>query len=356
MANQLLYGFTKLADLVNERVTTVGIDKVSTAIQETVAEHNRQMNTLLNLFCTRTTKFQMRYRTASVARLMGLDESGRSRPIRLAGHYDIAFPLQMAGLAWGNTSVAAAKMTVQEANDYTSTLITADLRWMRDHILAALFTNASWTFTDEEFGSLTVYGLANSDSTLYQIIAGADSGATDTHYLAQANAIDNSNDPFSGIYTELMEHPENGGEVIALIPTSNKAAVMGLSGFNAIADPNIQSGNASDRLIGSLGTPVPGKVFGYHDAKVWLVEWRSMPNDYIIAVPTQGERPLAMREDAEAELTGFRQVATFNEHPFYRSDWQRRAGFGAYNRVGAVVQRVGTGSYAIPTNYTSPMA
>ena len=39
----------------------------------------------------------------------------------------------------------------------------------------------------------------------------ADTLGTETHYLAQANPIDNSNNPFPTIYNELIEHPGNGG-------------------------------------------------------------------------------------------------------------------------------------------------
>jgi len=62
-----------------------------------------------------------------------------------------------------------------------------------------------------------------------------------------------------------------------------------------------------------------------------------------------------MREEPEAELQGFQQVARRDDHPFYESQWLRIAGFGGYNRVGAVVRRIGNGSYAVPTNYGCPM-
>ncbi len=34
----------------------------------------------------------------------------------------------------------------------------------------------------------------------------------------------------------------------------------------------------------------------------------------------------------------------------------RFAGFGAYNRVGAIAFRIGDPAYAIPTGYTTPVA
>ena len=86
------------------------------------------------------------------------------------------------------------------------------------------------------------------------------------------------------------------------------------------------------------------------------MEWPSLPSDYTISVTTGGEKPIAMREDVEAELRGFKKVAERNDHPWYESQWLRRAGFGAWNRVGALVYRTNNATYAIPTNYSSPMA
>ncbi|MCB0106901.1 MAG: hypothetical protein KDE53_13360 [Caldilineaceae bacterium] len=356
MANQILYGFRNLTDVFTDRVTQVGVNVMNTAIDETLAEHNRQLNALMALFADSTTEYKRRYKTAMAARLQPLDELGRARPIRTSGFYDIAFPLQGAGVAWGQTYEARIKSTVQDTNNTMNTLLTADARWMRDHLLAALFVNASWTYNDEDKGALTVKGLANGDTDTYHIQEGADSGATDTHYFAQANAIDNSNDPFPTIHSELKEHPENGGDFIAFVPTGLKESVKGLTGFYPVTDSNIRYGANVSVLDANVSANLPGEIFGYHDDGMWLCEWKSMPANYIIAVTTDGDRPLAMREDTVPELQGFNRVASRDDHPYYESQYLRKAGFGAQNRVGAVVYRIGNGSYAIPTGYASPMA
>jgi hypothetical protein len=108
-------------------------------------------------------------------------------------------------------------------------------------------------------------------------------------------------------------------------------------------------------LVGNLGVALPGELFGYHDAGIWLAEWKNLPNDYIIAVSTGGERPIAMREEPEAELQGFRAVAEREDHPFWERQYLRTAGFGGWNRVGAVVLRMGSGAYtAAPSGYVTP--
>lgn len=357
MANQVLYGFYNRRDLLDQRVTDSNIPEFNTAIDATLAEHERQLRSMISLFAEPTTMYKERYRNASQTRNQPLDENGKALPIKAAGYIDVAYPLHISGNAWGANYITRAKMKGSEVQAIVNTLMIGDARWMRDHLLAALFADDGWTFSDPAYGNLTVEGLANGDSVTYQIQSGADSSATDTHILAQANAIDDSNNPFDNIYEELMEHPENGGEVVAIIPTNLKASVEALTAYKPLKDPNIQVGQDTDVLTGTLGVAVPGQVIGYVN-KVWIVEWKAMPSSYIIAACTDGDRALAMREEPEPELQGFKRVTDGTspaDHPFYESQYLRIAGFGGRNRVGAVVYRVGNGSYAVPTNYGSPM-
>lgn len=355
MANQVLHGFLSLKDVFAERVEDVGIQIVNDAIDATLAEHNKQLMDLMSLFVDVTTAYSVRFKTPGAASLQGMDENGRARPIKTAGYYDIAFPLQMAGIAWGQTYVASKKMTVEDANNTMATIVTADKRWLRDRIFAALLTNANYTFVDPEHGSLTVKPLANGDTDTYLIQAGTDAGTTDTHFLAQAGAIADAADPFPAIYSELTEHPENSGDVVVFVPTSNKAAVEGLSGFYPMGDSNLTVGSAATVVSGTLNVTMPGKLFGYHEAGVWLAEWKGLPANYLVGTMTGGPRPVAMREEPQAVLRGFNRVAERNDYPFFESQYLRIAGFGIQNRVGALVQRVGNGAYAIPTNYTAPL-
>lgn len=356
MANQLLYGFIQHKDIANRRVTEIGVQIVNDAINQAVAEHNRQIQAIIDLFAIRTTEFKEKFSTPTVARLQPLDENGRARPIKPLGQYGIAYPLQDGGTAWGATFKAREKMTVQQANDITATLTTADVRWLRDHIMAALFVNTPWTFNDPDHDALTIEGLANGDSVKYLVHAGSDAGATDNHYLSQVDPIDDAHNPFPLIHEELTEHPENDGEVVVFIASNLKASVTGLTNFYPEQDPNIREGVGVSVLSGTLGIPLPGgprSLLGYVD-KCWIVEWKSLPDGYMVGITTGGERPLKMREDETESLRGFKKVAERNDHPFYESQWLRIAGFGAFNRVGALVYRVGA-VYAVPANYTSPM-
>jgi hypothetical protein len=119
-------------------------------------------------------------------------------------------------------------------------------------------------------------------------------------------------------------------------------------------DPNLRLGSGSTELVGPEPVGFPGEIFGYIEG-CWVSEWKSMPDDYLLGITTEGDRPLSMREDEEASLQGFNFVAERNDHPFYERQYLRRAGFGGWNRVGAIVYRTNNATYAIPTNYGSPM-
>lgn len=362
MANQVVYGFENLADVFDRRASQVGVGVVNAAIDQAVGEHREQMNAALDVFVRPTTEGKTTYRQPIVTRNQPLDEHGRARPIKGGLSYDLAYPLEQSGNAWGFDYVAGQYMTVGEINDTVAGIISGDIRWMFDHLLAAMYDNTTWTYTDARLGTLTIQPLANGDTVTYHVFGGADTAATDDHFLAQAAAIADASNPYPTIFDELSEHPENGngGEVIAFIPTGLRATTEALATFHPVADGNVQRGANSDVLTGSLGVRHPGRLIGYEDSGVWIVEWRRLTANYIVAVHTGGAEPVGMRESEIDALRGFVEIpgpggVTRSDYPWYERQWLRMAGFGAYNRVAAVVYRIGNASYAIPTNFTNPI-
>jgi hypothetical protein len=344
-----------LRHMFTERIADELVPQVTAAIEASVAEHNRQMDAMLGLFAERTTSYSLRYAQIGANRLQPLDEHGRARPVLPAGYYDLAFPIRDAGTAWGATFKAKELMTVGDANRLTAMMTNGDVVWMRDNILAALFSNTTHTFVDPAYGSLTVQTLANGDTVTYQR-SGSLSFSTDTHQYGQAAAIADASDPYDDIVTELTEHPENSGDVIVLIASDLVATTKALTAFHMAADPNIELGNASDRLVGTFGTAIPGQLLGYHDAGAWIAEWSSLPSGYFVATMTGGRRPLAMREYPAASLQGFVRVPDMRaDHPFYEQQYVRYAGFGALNRVGAMVGEIADATYDVPTGYAAPI-
>jgi hypothetical protein len=359
VANQIAYGFYHLKDRFSELVTDVGVRVVSDAIQATADEHNRQLGLAMTHFVRPVgADIKLRYRTAATARLMPLDENGRARPIKTLGHYDVAFPLSRAGIAWGANWLTREKMVIEEANRQALVLFMSDSNWMRDRIFGALFQSTAWTAEDDDYGALTISTLANGDATLYPYYSGSTFGATDNHFLAQAGAVADggATNPFPTIRTKLKEHPENTGEVISFVPTNVVTAVMGLTTFIDAPDANITPAQTAQTLNNQGGlNNAPGRFLGYETSGVFVYEWPTLPDNYIISISTGAPQALGMREEALPQLRGFRQVATREDHPFWESQWFRSAGFGVYNRTAAHITRVGNGTYAPPTAYALPI-
>ena len=207
-----------LTELFADRVTAVNMGLVTKAIQDSQAEYNRQLTGILSTLVYRHTLSQERYVIPGSGTLQPLDQWGNPLPVAPAGHYDIGYPIQGGGTAWGNNRVTRALMTVGEVNRSVWQAQHDDADWVRRHILAALFASATWTYADPEVGNVTVQPLANGDTVTYVRAGGA--SAIDTHQLAQAAAIADATNPFPTIYTELAEHPGNGTEIAVYCPTN----------------------------------------------------------------------------------------------------------------------------------------
>lgn len=357
MANTLAYGFVSLEHLALERVTTVGEQRIFDAIQESVAEHTRQINGLMESFVELTTEHKIRFMLAGDGTLQPLDEHGNPKPVQPSGYYDVAFPIQGGGTAWGNNRVSRALMTVEEANRNTLDAQRRDADWLRRHILASVFDNVAWTYDDPEYGNLTIEPLANGDTVTYNKVGGTQ--ATDTHYLAQAAAIDDSNNPFDDIYDELMEHPSNRGPVVVYVPTNLTSAIEALTAFVEIGDPDLRYGVASTEIenaaeamnIKGFGDEVLGKV-----NKCWVVEWRALPDGYMLAHAAGGGPVVKGRQYPADSLQGLFAENHSPDGNLKEVRMIRYIGFGVVRRIAAVVYYVGGGAYSIPTGYGAPLA
>lgn len=352
MANILGYGFRDLRDQADSQITEQLIPVINTAIEETVAFHNEEMNRVLDFFVKRTTDHALRYRTPADAKLQPLDEHGRARKIRVGAQYDVGFPLQSAGLAEGATDTTRKLETVQDVSDITVTMTMADKNWMLDHVLATLFKDADWTFEDDRFGALVVKPLANGDAVTYLGRNGL--AATADHSTGQAAAIADVTNPFPGIYTRLTRPMGSTGRVISFVASNLVASIQGLSSFFEPPDPDIRAAANTEELIATGPTGVPGEVIGKAN-RVWIVDWSRLPDNYIVSIIEGGERPVAMREFEVASLQGFRRAGERNDYPYFETQFKRDAGFGIWNRVGADVMEIGDASYDVPTGYEVPM-
>lgn len=337
---------------LTRRVADLNVDAVGQRIDEWMATHNAAFNSLINVFAERTTNVSEVYYPLTIARAQPLDEHGRPLPIKPDKGYDVAYPLVSSGSAWGANWVTSQKMTLGDVQRAINTIEIADKTWVRDHLFAALFDNSGYTFNDPDFGALAVKGLANNDGTVYPGIGG--NSSTANVYHAQAASIGNAANPFPAINSELRGF--NGGSVIVFIATNLRSDVVALDDFIAADDgttvPSVVATRAAD-----IPVEVPGEYLGVTNG-CYVVELATLPSDYLVAVSTEGDRPLKMREESIPSLQGLVRSAAGQpaaEAPFYQDDYYRLAGFGAWNRVGASVYRIGNGSYAVPTGYAVPM-
>ncbi len=353
MANLTAYGFIGLEHLASQRVSAGNVRVVDTAVRTSLEEYNRQVAAALRELAQVTTEHSLRYLLPSGGTLQPMDEWGNPIPVRSEGYFDVAFPIQGGATAWGDNRISRQLMTVAEADRETMSAMQRDADWMRRHMLAAIFDNTSWTYVDKAKGSLTIQPLANNDSVTFLKKSG--STATDNHYYAQAAAIADATNPFDDWYDELNEHPENAGPYVAYIPSNLKASVTGLSDFKETRDANIQYGTNSDQLVGRIDRGLGETVLGYVNG-VFVVEWSVLPSNYgFVMARGAATPPLMMREYEAENLRGFftenfSPDGNLNEYRFLRY-----AGFGAYNRVGALAFRIGDAAYAIPSGYATPL-
>lgn len=357
------YGFQDLQHLYNTRVNQVGVQRVYTAVQDSVAEHTRVINEMMASLVERTTVAKEQIELPGGGTLQPIDENGVPLPVKPSGSYDVAYPIYGGATAWGTNRVSRALMTVQEADRNTMDAMMRDADWLRRHMLAALFDNTTTAFVDKAglggskgLGSITIQPLANGDSVTYVRRGG--SSSTDDHYLAQAGAIADNANPFPTIYDELAEHPSNrvdgNNPVIVYIATSLKATTRALTNFVERPEAGIQRGISADQLTMSAPRGFGDEFLGWVD-NCWIVEWSALPAGYMIAHATGAGAVLKMREYEASELQGFftEQHSLNGNH--LQVSMLRYCGFGVANRVGAVVYYVGSGSYAIPSGYTCPL-
>jgi hypothetical protein len=367
MPNTLAWGFTSLYDVFSRRVSdlTNGGQLIRDAVVQSAAEYSRQANSIMSILATRTTQGKEKYQLTDSATLQPLDEWGNPKPRRSFGSYDVAYPIQGGGDAWGDNRVSRALMTVEQANDFTLSAMKADADWLIRHALGAIFGNAAWTFDDQGLGmaggglgTLSIQPLASGDSVTYVKRNGI--AATDNHYYAQAAAIADGTNPFPGLVTELEEHPGNGTGVAFYVPTNLVSAVTGLAEFTNVGDPNVTLGSASP-VLNSDGASALGfgdKVLGYlKSSRAWVVEYSRLPDSYLLGLPLNPTGTvLKMREYDAPALQGFFPEFHSPDGNLQINRMIRYAGFGVSNRVGAVAGLIGNGTYSAPTGFQGPMA
>ena len=363
MANLLNYGFLSLEDLYGQRVNTVGIERVYEAVQASVDEYNRVADAMSATMVERTTMVQEYVELPGGGTLQPLTPDGNPLPVVPSGQYTVGYPITGAGTAWGTNRITREMLTVQEADRFTDDAFQKDADWRMRHLLAAILDDVTWTFTDKYggngtkgLGAISVLPLANGDTVTYMRRGG--DNTTDDHYLATASAIADAANPFPTIRAELIEHPGNTGPFVAYVSSSLIATTTALTEFVEANDEDVLY-DGEDNL-----PTTPGAILGPGDevlgklksSNIWVVEWSRIPAGYMIVQALGAGAFAKMRELPVPSLQGLFTEGFDVDGNHTGQRFLRWAGYGVSNRVAAVVQQIGNGTYQIPTGYGAPLA
>ncbi|MBK8434605.1 MAG: hypothetical protein IPL28_26375 [Chloroflexi bacterium] len=358
MAN--IFGQLGLSDTDRVFNGTIGQEVLYDVAAAFVASRNDELNRQIAVWVAGTTaNHTERYRLPGGGYLeeRGNQGKGTFAPARATGYWDVAYPLNDYGGAVEWDDVTMAYMTANELSLNIQNVVIKNQNTTRFQLLKSLFNNVAGTHIDPLWGSLTVQRLANGDATLYPPVLGSSTEATDNHYLESGYAaadISDTNNPFVTIRDELEEHfgAMTGGEnIVVFVNPAQRAKIEALSDFVEVPDQYIRVGQ--DTAVPSGLPNVPGRIYGRVNG-CWVVEWRWVPANYMMANHLEVDQPLKMRIDpADTGLgMGLQLVATDERFPLTKSVWRNRFGFGASNRLNGVIMELGTGgSYTIPTAY-----
>lgn len=353
-----IFGHLNLSDSDYVYNATQGQQVIYEAAAEWVAKRNVELALAMAIFVEEvTTDHKRRYKLPGGGYLQRLGENGRPGAVKATGQWDVAFPLEDFGALLAKNRKAMAYMTVAELERHLLTIVAQNVNTVRWEILHRLFDNVQLTFTDEKWGSLTVEPLANDDTVTYPPVLGSNTEATEDHYLASAYTaanISDTNNPYVTLRDELEHHfgsRQGGSNIGVFINNAQRTKSEDLTDFDPVVDRFIRAGADTDQPIG-LPTAVPGKVLG-RVSGVWAIEWRWVPENYMLAIDFDAPAPLIKRVEESPILPKQLTLVSEDEvYPFDEAFWSHPFGLGAGNRLNGAVMFLDSGSsYTIPPTY-----
>ena len=355
-----IFGLLNMEDSERAYVNQMGKGLVFDAIQQLMAQWNVDVNAAMNVFVEkRTQNYTDRYLLPGSGKLQELGRQAPSAAVKRSGSWDVAYPLRGYGAALAGSRVDLAYMTIQELDAHLDTIMAQDLNTLRWRVLTSLFEDDNLTWTDPNWGDLTIRRLANGDGTSYPPIVGSEDDAVEDHYAVAGyavSAIDDDNQPIVTIRDELVEHfggrSTFGDPVVVFHNSASTEYLADLTGYTDVAEQYINYGDDTP-LVASMPN-VPGRIHG-RCTGAWLSEWDWIPATFMIGIYLEAPAPLVMRVDPSDTGLGvgnLQLVAQDMDHPLQSSYYERRYGFGCGNRLSAYVLEVTSdGSYSPPTAY-----
>jgi len=356
-----IFGHLNINDTERAFNVVQGQNLLWDAAQEYLARVSAEVDAVESIFIEKVTSdFKERYKLPGGGFLQRRNSDGSFGNVKAVGSWDVAYPLEDFGAAYGWNDVEIAYMTVRELSNHIETVSIQDVNTRRFELLKALLNNTQDTFLDQTGrGSLSIEPLANGDAVVYPPVLGSSTEATEDHYLESgylAANISDVNNPFPVIVDELEHHfgaPQGGSNIISWVSSTHRTVIEALTDFIEADQKDVIPGTDVDRVT-NLPSPLPGRVFGKVSG-VWVAEWRSLPANYIVSVHADNPKPLVKRVDpADTGLPQGLTLITEDEvFPFKESYVRHRFGLGAGNRLNGVVMELGVGgTYSIPSGYS----
>lgn len=361
----LVYGLHDLESLKARRIQEIGITEINTRLMMWQAEVNRVFNAVMGTFTVRNEAWNTmpitRIQQPSVGYAQFVDEHGVAKPREETGYFEQGLPLMRYEDAIGLSYEALQKITVEEFSRQLAALENRDKRTAMLLFWFAVFYPTNWTFasTEGNLPSIPVKAGANSDGDLY-VIRGQAAPAQATHYTAQAGAISDSADPFPAIKNLATQYAGTSANdrVVAFVGDStNVANIKNLSGFNRVDRTRFTNWGDNVSLVDMGADTFIGmgdEVLGEHEEGVLVIRKQDLPANYIPWFNLDAPPPIGIREDEVVSLRGLFNIdAIENSGNTLLRRFRRKIGFAPVNRTGFGVHRIGNGSYAAPTGYTS---
>lgn len=351
--NAITYGFGQLEDVYDRRVADVETERIDDAVYTSAMYHSRDVDALMQAMVEVTTARDGAFELPTTGELQPGSENGTPIPTQNYQEITQGYPMWRGMDSFGYNREAYAKITVREMEKQMLAVQSKDARWMIRRMLAAIYTNVSYTFKEKGRTDLTVRGLAvTADGSIF-LDENGDLTTAD-HYTGQAAAIADATNPFTANEDILRAHPSNTGVIVHYIPSGLVATTQALANFYPYNSNNGLVDYGSDIDLASAGV---GRYIGFGSEVVGVVGEgvivlsRRLPAGYVVSVVDGVAKPLKMRQEPETSLQGLQVVPIQVDSNFRKFDFYRKAGFAVNNPISMAVREISDATYDIPTGY-----
>jgi hypothetical protein len=339
---------------------TIGQDVVLERTMDIIQRHNAAMAEYERIFVERDTiDPTILYYVTVGGRMEKISDITQPKAVKVAGNYTVGFPIEEFGAKIAGNRVQMAYMSAALYGRHIASILNSDVNERRFNILKPLFNNAPPAFNDQKYGTVTLYPLANGDTTYYPPTVESDVAATANHYL-NANyattAISDANNPIEPMITLLESRfglTATGSNIVVFMNNAQVAKVKALTDFYPFENRFVNFGDTIS-VASNIPGNLPGVPFGTYDGRCILQRWDRIPAAYMVAMNLDQPPPLMRRVDRpESGLRpGLNLIQERVDEPLRDAWWSNRYGYAVGNRLNAVVIFIDAGgAYVIPTQF-----